>query len=61
VLKGEDVDLMIIARRTPGFCGADLANLVNFATLGAAMDCAKVVTMADLEHDKDKTMMGSER
>ncbi|KAL0302720.1 UNVERIFIED_CONTAM: ATP-dependent zinc metalloprotease FTSH 4, mitochondrial [Sesamum calycinum] len=58
VLKGEDVDLMIIARRTPGFCGADLANLVNFATLGAAMDGAKVVTMADLEHDKDKTMMG---
>ncbi|KAL0291022.1 UNVERIFIED_CONTAM: ATP-dependent zinc metalloprotease FTSH 5, mitochondrial [Sesamum angustifolium] len=61
VLKGEDVDLMIIARRTPGFCGADLANLVNFATLGAAMDGAKAVTMADLEHDKDKTMMGSER
>ncbi|KAL0313765.1 UNVERIFIED_CONTAM: ATP-dependent zinc metalloprotease FTSH 5, mitochondrial [Sesamum calycinum] len=59
VLKGEDVDLMIIARRTPGFCGADLANLVNFATLGAAMDGAKVVTMADLEHDKDKTMMGN--
>ncbi|KAK4384744.1 ATP-dependent zinc metalloprotease FTSH 5, mitochondrial [Sesamum angolense] len=61
VLKGEDVDLMIIARRTPGFCGADLANLVNFAALGAAMDVAKAVTMADLEHDKDKTMMGSER
>ncbi|KAK4388742.1 ATP-dependent zinc metalloprotease FTSH 4, mitochondrial [Sesamum angolense] len=58
VLKGEDVDLMIIARRTPGFCGADLANLVNFAALGAAMDGAKAVTMADLEHDKDKTMMG---
>ncbi|KAL2237098.1 UNVERIFIED_CONTAM: ATP-dependent zinc metalloprotease FTSH 4, mitochondrial [Sesamum indicum] len=61
VLKGEDVDLMITARGTPGFCSADLANLVNVAALRAAMDGAKAVTMADLEHAKDKILMGSER
>lgn len=61
VPKAEDVNLSIIARGTPGFSGADLANLINVAALKAAMDGQKDVSMVDLEFAKDKIMMGSER
>ncbi|MCP5464432.1 MAG: ATP-dependent metallopeptidase FtsH/Yme1/Tma family protein [Deltaproteobacteria bacterium] len=56
-----DVDLMSIARGTPGFCGADLENLVNEAALQAARDNKKKVAQSDLELAKDKVLMGSER
>ncbi|MCD6034972.1 MAG: hflB [Rickettsiales bacterium] len=56
-----DVDARIIARGTPGFSGADLANLVNEAALLAARSNRKVVTMRELEAAKDKVMMGAER
>ncbi len=56
-----DVDLKVIARGTPGFAGADLANLVNEAALLAARRDKKVVTMQEMEDAKDKVMMGSER
>jgi cell division protease FtsH len=56
-----DVDVKVIARGTPGFSGADLANLVNEAALLAARRDQKVVTMREMEHAKDKVMMGSER
>ncbi|MGC3936316.1 ATP-dependent zinc metalloprotease FtsH [Roseobacter sp. EG26] len=58
---GPDVDLRIIARGTPGFSGADLANLVNEAALGAARVGRRFVTMIDFESAKDKIMMGAER
>ncbi len=57
----DDVDMSIIARGTPGFAGADLANLVNEAALLAARQNRKVVTMSDFEVAKDKVMMGAER
>ncbi|MCI5049314.1 MAG: ATP-dependent zinc metalloprotease FtsH [Rickettsiales bacterium] len=56
-----DVDAHVIARGTPGFSGADLANLVNEAALLAARLDKKVVTMKELEAAKDKVMMGAER
>ncbi|MEL6242812.1 MAG: ATP-dependent zinc metalloprotease FtsH [Pseudomonadota bacterium] len=58
---GPDVDLRIIARGTPGFSGADLANLVNEAALMAARVGRRFVTMLDFENAKDKVMMGPER
>jgi cell division protease FtsH len=56
-----DVDLSIIARGTPGFSGADLANLVNEAALNAARHTQKNVRMEDFEQAKDKVLMGAER
>ena len=58
---GPNVDLRIIARGTPGFSGADLANLVNEAALMAARSNRRFVTMEDFESAKDKVMMGAER
>jgi cell division protease FtsH len=58
---GPDVDLRIIARGTPGFSGADLANLVNEAALMAARVGRRFVAMLDFESAKDKVMMGAER
>ena len=58
---GPDVDLRIIARGSPGFSGADLANLVNEAALLAARIGRRFVMMDDFESAKDKVMMGSER
>jgi cell division protease FtsH len=58
---GADVDLYTIARGTPGFVGADLANLVNEAALMAARFGQDTVTMLDFEEAKDKVMMGAER
>jgi len=56
-----DVDTKVIARGTPGFSGADLANIVNEAALLAARQGKRAVTMADFEAAKDKVMMGVER
>ena len=57
----EDVDISVLARGTPGFSGADLANLVNEAALLAARQNRKQVLMADFESSKDKVLMGKER
>ncbi len=57
----EGVDVSVIARGTPGFTGADLANIVNEAALNAARYNKKVVTMVDFEIAKDKVTMGAER
>jgi len=57
----ENVEINVIARGTPGFTGADLANIVNEAALNAARYNKKVVAMSDFEIAKDKVMMGAER
>ncbi len=57
----DDVELAVLARGTPGFSGADLANLVNEAALNAARYNKKVVFMEDFEGAKDKVLMGTER
>ncbi len=57
----DDVDLQVLARGTPGFSGADLANMVNEAALGAARQNRKAVLMYDFEIAKDKVLMGVER
>ncbi len=57
----EDVNVPVLARATAGFCGADLANLVNEAALAGARQNRKAVRMSDFEFAKDKVLMGSER
>ena len=61
VTMGDDVNLRSIARGTPGFSGADLANLVNEAALFAARTSKRLVDMIDFERAKDKIIMGAER
>ena len=61
IIVGPDVKLRTIARGTPGFSGADLANLCNEAALLAARKNKRIVTMIDVEEAKDKVMMGAER
>ncbi|KAI9246535.1 peptidase family M41-domain-containing protein [Sporodiniella umbellata] len=56
-----EVDISIIARGTPGFSGADLANLVNLAAIQASRDESKQVNLRHLEYSKDKIIMGAER
>ena len=57
----DDVNLSVLARGTPGFSGADLANMVNEAALSAARQNRKAVLMFDFELAKDKVLMGVER
>jgi len=57
----KDVDLKVLARSTPGFSGADLANMVNEAALIGARQSQSTVTMKDMEYAKDKVLMGVER
>lgn len=57
----DDVDVKLLARGTPGFNGADLANLVNMAALKAALDESEKISNAQLEFAKDKIVMGTER
>ncbi len=58
---GDDVKPAVIARGTPGFSGADLANLVNEAALFAARANRRIVSMEEFDRAKDKIMMGAER
>lgn len=61
ITLAEDVDIQVLARGTPGFSGADLANLVNEAALLAARQNKKKVEMEDFESAKDKVLLGVER
>ena len=61
IKKVEGLDLDFLAKQTPGFSGADLANIVNESALLAARKNKRIVTMSDLEEAKDKVMMGAER
>ena len=61
ITLGPDVKLRTIARGTPGFSGADLANLINESALLAARKNKRMVTMQEVEESKDKVMMGAER
>ena len=61
VKSAPDVDVNIIARGTPGFSGAELANIINESAITAVKNKQKIVTMKDIEFAKDKILMGSER
>ncbi len=61
IIQGDDVDLSVLARGTPGFTGADLENMVNEAALMAARRGKDRVEMTEFEYAKDKVMMGTER
>ncbi|KAI8099656.1 peptidase family M41-domain-containing protein [Halteromyces radiatus] len=61
IMFAGDVDISVIARGTPGFSGADLANLVNQAAIQASREGSREVTLKHLEYSKDKIIMGAER